>query len=47
MPPTLLESQLDAFEPLDPDERAIELTADESMTATVASSIIWAAIGRR
>ncbi len=47
MPPTLLESQLDTFEPLDPDERAIELTADESMTATVASSIIWAAIGRR
>jgi gluconokinase len=44
MPPTLLESQLDAFEPLDPDERAIELTADESMTTSVASSIIWAAI---
>jgi gluconate kinase len=41
---TLLQSQLDAFEPLDPDERAIELTADESMTVTVASSIIWAAI---
>jgi gluconate kinase len=47
MPPSLLESQLDAFEPLDPDEQAIELTADESMTATVASSIIGAAIGRR
>ena len=44
MPAALLQSQLDAFEPLDPDERGIELTVDESMTATVASSIICAAI---
>src|SRR5579863_10506413 len=38
------ENALDSLEPLDPDERAIELTADESITATVASSIIWSAI---
>jgi gluconate kinase len=44
MPPTLLESQLEAFEPLGPDEPALELTADESTTAAAASSIIRSAI---
>jgi len=47
MPSTLLESQLEAFEPPDPDERTIVLTAEESVTARVACSMIWAAIGRR
>ena len=44
MPPTLLESQFEAFEPPDPDERAIVLTAEESITAKVACTIISAAI---